>query len=64
MMPNTTKIIIAQRILSIKDADKIVVLNNGEINGCGTNEELMKSNEIYKEIYYSQQNDGAKIWQE
>ena len=55
-LPNTTKIIIAQRILSIKNADKIVVLNNGEINGYGTNEELMESNEIYREIYYSQQN--------
>ena len=46
-LPNTTKIIIAQRILSIKDADKIIVLNNGEINGYGTNEELMGNNEIY-----------------
>ena len=55
-LPNTTKIIIAQRILSIKNADKIVVLNNGEINGYGANEELMESNEIYREIYYSQQN--------
>ena len=55
-LPNTTKIIIAQRILSIKDADKIIVLNNGEINGYGTNEELMGNNEIYREIYYSQQN--------
>lgn len=55
-LPSTTKIIIAQRILSIKDADKIIVLNNGEINGYGTNEELMGNNEIYREIYYSQQN--------
>lgn len=55
-MNETTKIIIAQRILSIKDADKIVVLNNGEIDGIGTHEELMKTNEIYKEIYSSQQN--------
>ena len=55
-LPNTTKIIITQRILSIKDADKIIVLNNGEINGYGTNEELMGNNEIYREIYYSQQN--------
>ena len=55
-MPDTTKIIIAQRILSVKEADKIVVMNNGEINGIGTHEELMGTNEIYKEIYYSQQN--------
>ena len=47
-LPNTTKIIIAQRILSIKDADKIIVLNSGEINGYGTNEELMGNNEICK----------------
>ena len=59
-LPNTTKIIIAQRILSIKDADKIIVLNNGEINGYGTNEELMGNNEIYREIYYSQQNTAME----
>ena len=55
-MPNITKIIIAQRVLSVKDADKIVVMNNGEIDGIGTHEELMGQNEIYREIYYSQQN--------
>ncbi len=55
-MPDITKIIIAQRILSVKDADKIVVMNNGEIDGIGTHEELMGQNEIYREIYYSQQN--------
>lgn len=55
-LPDTTKIIIAQRILSVKDANKIVVLSNGEINGTGTHEELMATNEIYREIYYSQQN--------
>lgn len=59
-LPNTTKIIIAQRILSIKDADKIIVLNNGKINGYGTNEELMGNNEIYREIYYSQQNTAME----
>ena len=59
-LPNTTKIIIAQRILSIKNADKIIVLNNGEINGYGTNEELMGNNEIYREIYYSQQNTAME----
>lgn len=53
-IPNTTKIIIAQRIDSVKDADKIIVLENGKINGIGTHDELMKANEIYKEVYTSQ----------
>ena len=60
LMPNITKIIIAQRILSVKDLDKIVVLNNGEIDAIGTHEKLMKNNEIYKEIYYSQQSGDIK----
>jgi len=55
-MPATTKIIVAQRILSVQDADKIVVLANGEVNGVGTHDELIKNNEIYKEIYSSQAN--------
>ena len=53
-IPNTTKIIIAQRITSIEDADKIVVLNNGKIDGVGTSEELLKTNQIYREVYESQ----------
>ncbi len=53
-IPNTTKIIIAQRIASVQDADKIIVLENGELNGFGTHEELLKTNEIYKEVYESQ----------
>ena len=53
-IPNTTKLIIAQRIASVEDADKIIVLNNGEIDGFGTHEELLKTNEIYKEVYESQ----------
>lgn len=53
-IPNTTKIIIAQRIDSVKDADKIIVLDNGRINGIGTHEELMETNDIYKEVYTSQ----------
>ena len=56
-MPNTTKIIIAQRILSVKDADKIIVIDNGMINGIGNHQQLLATNQIYKEIYYSQQ-DG------
>ncbi|MEG1846792.1 MAG: ABC transporter ATP-binding protein, partial [Oscillospiraceae bacterium] len=54
-IPNTTKIIIAQRISSVSDADKIIVLDNGEINAVGTHDELLSTNEIYKEVYYSQQ---------
>ena len=53
-IPNTTKIIIAQRISSVQEADKIIVLDNGKINGIGTHEELLQSNEIYREVYYSQ----------
>ena len=53
-IPNTTKIIIAQRITSIEDADKIIVLNDGKIDGIGTSEELLKTNQIYKEVYESQ----------
>lgn len=52
--PDTTKIIIAQRISSVEDADKIIVMENGLINGIGTHKELLKSNAIYKEIYNSQ----------
>jgi ATP-binding cassette subfamily B protein len=52
--PETTKIIIAQRIASVQDADKIIVLDEGKISGIGTHDELMKSNEIYKEVYDSQ----------
>lgn len=53
-LPNTTKIIIAQRIASVQDADKIVVLDGGKINAVGTHETLIKDNEIYKEVYNSQ----------
>lgn len=50
-----TTIIIAQRIASVCDADKIIVLDDGKINGTGTHEELLESNQIYREVYYSQQ---------
>ena len=53
-IPDTTKIIIAQRISSVQDADHILVLDNGKINGYGIHEELLKNNEIYQEIYQSQ----------
>ncbi len=58
-MPETTKIIIAQRISSIQDADKIFVLDNGTINGIGTHEELLKSNAIYKDIFETQNKTGG-----
>ena len=57
-IPNTTKIIIAQRVASVEDADRIIVLNNGEICGIGTHDELMKTNTIYQEVYESQNKVG------
>lgn len=57
-IPNTTKIIIAQRVTSIEDADRIIVLDEGKINGIGTSEELLKTNEIYREVYNSQMKGG------
>lgn len=53
-IPNTTKIIIAQRISSIEDADKIIVIHDGKINGYGTHDELLETNVIYQEVYESQ----------
>lgn len=53
-IPNTTKLIIAQRISSVQDADRIIVMENGAINGFGTHEELLENNEIYREVYESQ----------
>ena len=58
-IPNTTKIIIAQRVSSIEDADQIIVMDNGEINGIGTSEELLQNNAIYREVYESQTNGGG-----
>ena len=57
-IPNTTKIIIAQRVSSVQDSDQIIVLDDGEINGVGTHEELLKSNSIYQEVFYSQTKGG------
>ena len=57
-IPDTTKIIIAQRISSVEDADMIIVMDNGEINGIGTSEELLRTNEIYREVYESQVKGG------
>ncbi len=57
-IPHTTKFIIAQRIASVQDADKIIVLNDGRIDAVGTHEELLLSNAIYREVYESQQKGG------
>lgn len=57
-IPETTKLIIAQRVSSVQDADKIIVLNDGQIDGIGTHEELMENNAIYREVYESQQKGG------
>jgi ATP-binding cassette subfamily B protein len=58
-IPETTKIIIAQRVSSVKDADKIVILEGGQIEACGTHEVLLKSSEIYREVYTSQTKGGG-----
>lgn len=57
-IPDTTKIIIAQRVASVEEADQIIVLDNGIINGIGTHDELMKTNAIYREVYESQTQKG------
>lgn len=57
-IPDTTKIIIAQRIASVQDADMILVMDNGKIAACGTHDELMQSSEIYREVYEQQTNGG------
>lgn len=58
-IPDTTKLIIAQRISSVQDADRIIVMDEGEINGFGTHEELLAANEIYREVYESQTKGGG-----
>lgn len=59
-IPDTTKFIIAQRISSVMDADKIIVMEGGKVNAVGTHKELMESNEIYREVFYSQQKGGEE----
>lgn len=59
-IPDTTKLIIAQRISSVQDADRIIVLEEGEINGVGTHEELLKNNAVYREVYESQMKGGQE----
>ena len=57
-IPDTTKLIIAQRVSSVEDADMIIVMENGQVNGVGTSEELLKTNAIYREVYESQVKGG------
>lgn len=59
-IPETTKIIIAQRVSSVQDADQIIIMNNGFIESVGTHEELLASNPIYQEVYYSQNRGGEQ----
>ena len=58
-LPETTKIVIAQRISSIEDADQIIILDDGKVNAIGTHEELLKNNQIYQEVYYTQNKVGG-----
>ena len=58
-IPETTKIVIAQRISSIEDADQIIVLDDGKINDIGNHEQLLKRNKIYQEVYYTQNRKGG-----
>src|SRR5699024_11545902 len=58
-IPDTTKIIIAQRISSVEDADVIIAMENGELNGVGTSDELLRTTAIYREVYDSQMKGGA-----
>ena len=58
-IPDTTKLIIAQRISSVQDADRIVVMEDGRVDGFGTHEELLRDNAIYREVYESQTSGGG-----
>ena len=58
-IPDTTKFIIAQRISSVQDADRIIVMEEGRVNGFGTHKELLRDNEIYREVYESQTQGGG-----
>jgi ATP-binding cassette subfamily B protein len=58
-IPETTKIVIAQRISSIEDADQIIIVDDGKINAIGTHEQLLKSNAIYQEVYNTQNRVGG-----
>ena len=59
-LPETTKLIIAQRISSVEDADRIIVMGGGRIDAIGTHEELLRTNKIYQEVYESQRKGGEQ----
>ena len=59
-LPDTTKIIIAQRISSVQDSDMIIVMDDGHVSDCGTHAELMETSEIYREVYESQNRKGGE----
>ena len=59
-IPNTTKLIIAQRVASVQDADMIIILDNGQVHAVGTHDELLKTSKIYQEVFYSQQKGGEQ----
>ena len=59
-IPNTTKLIIAQRVASVQDADMIIILDNGQVSAVGTHEELLETSKIYQEVFYSQQKGGLE----
>lgn len=59
-LPETTKLIIAQRISSVEDADRIIVMDGGRIDAIGTHEELLRTNKIYQEVYESQRKGGEQ----
>ena len=63
-IPETTKFIIAQRVSSIQNADKIIVMEDGKINGFGTHDELLKRNEIYRSMYENQTKGGGDFDEE
>ena len=60
-IPDTTKLIIAQRVSSVQDADRIIVMDEGQVHGFGTHEELLKTDEIYREVYESQTQGGGDL---